>query len=113
MRKIIGFDIQSAKKTSERRAALESLQACRGFAAIAVLLFHTTGILEQPKYWHSDPFGSLFRPGDSGVLFFFVLSGFIISHAHRNDVGRPATFTRYVTNRISRIYPSYTKSLKA
>ncbi|NBQ54213.1 MAG: acyltransferase, partial [Proteobacteria bacterium] len=42
-----------------------------------------------------------------GVDFFFVLSGFIILHAHMDDIGRPARLGRYLWRRAVRVYPIY------
>lgn len=39
--------------------------------------------------------------------FFFVLSGFIILHAHMDDIGRPARLGRYLWRRAVRVYPIY------
>tara|TARA_R110002074_G_C12555300_1_gene667055 strand:+ start:8311 stop:9402 length:1092 start_codon:yes stop_codon:yes gene_type:complete len=90
-----------------RPSSFALLQVGRGLAAILVVLFHTTAIFSLPKYWNSDPLGSIFLPGSSGVYFFFVLSGFIIFHAHSKDIGKPEKFFRYVGNRITRVYPMY------
>ena len=83
---------------------LNTLQAGRGIAAIAVLLFHLnsgaialTGIDIIP--------GAQF--GDRGVDFFFVLSGFIIMLAHHKDIGQPARWSRFAYKRFARIFPIY------
>ena len=51
----------------------------------------------------------LFDPGDLGVSFFFVLSGFVLAWAVRGD-GRPG-LGRFWTGRIMRIYPAYVVAL--
>ena len=87
---------------------LSSLQAGRAVAAILVVLFHnSTRIFALPKYWEAKPFGRLFDFGDSGVFFFFVLSGFIIFHAHHRDLDRPEKVRDYAWKRFRRIYPIY------
>jgi peptidoglycan/LPS O-acetylase OafA/YrhL len=54
------------------------------------------------------PFFSIpFSFGDSGVHFFFVLSGFIIMRAHSRDIFIPDGIGKYIKNRIIRIYPTY------
>jgi exopolysaccharide production protein ExoZ len=81
---------------------IQSLQAFRGFAALAVLFYHCA----QRGDIHS-PFLQLPLMGYLGVDFFFVLSGFIIMYAHMRD---PRTFTAvktYLFKRITRIYPAY------
>jgi len=45
--------------------------------------------------------------GYLGVDFFFVLSGFIIMHAHMSDAPKLASVRRYVGKRLWRIYPPY------
>lgn len=87
---------------------IRSIQAARGVAALLVLLFHASGsIFADPKYFGGKPFGPVFDFGHAGVDFFFVLSGFIITHAHRDDVGHLERWTRYAWKRIRRIYPPY------
>ena len=91
----------------EAAAPLRSLQAGRGVAALLVLLFHENRLFLSGKYFATSPFGHLFDFGDAGVYFFFVLSGFIILHAHAGDIGRPRRLAGYVTKRVIRIYPFY------
>jgi len=87
---------------------LFGLQAGRAIAALLVVLFHNSqSIFVLPKYWGEKPFGNVFDFGDSGVMFFFVLSGFIILHAHYNDLGHPSQILDYAWKRIRRIYPVY------
>jgi exopolysaccharide production protein ExoZ len=42
-----------------------------------------------------------------GVDFFFVLSGFIITFAHEDDIGRPDRWRTYAAKRFMRVYPIY------
>jgi peptidoglycan/LPS O-acetylase OafA/YrhL len=87
---------------------LKTLQACRAAAALLVVLLHTSvSIFAVPKYFSSRPFGRLFDFGFAGVDLFFVLSGFIIMHAHRADLSRPERLPRYLLRRVRRIYPTY------
>ncbi len=83
-----------------------SIQAYRGFAAILVLLHHST-LLVSDYFNIKDPFLSIFYGGNSGVQFFFVLSGFIIYFIHKKDIGRPSTLLLYLTKRFVRVYPIY------
>jgi exopolysaccharide production protein ExoZ len=86
------------------------IQACRAFAALLVVCFHSAGNLAKDKY-----FGEIAAPmerffwfgGDAGVAFFFVLSGFIIHHVHARDFDRPDTLFKYLKKRAIRIYPTY------
>ncbi len=82
-----------------------SLQAYRGFAAILVLLYHTNAII--PKYYESVDQIQFFNFGFAGVHFFFVLSGFIVFHVHKADIGNFLSAKKYIVKRIIRIYPLY------
>ena len=86
------------------RPSIDSLQAGRAFAALAVLLFHVELTLALPQYLGRDTF-PVFRSGYSGVHFFFVLSGFVILMAHGRDIGRPGRALTYAWKRVRRIYP--------
>ena len=86
---------------------LNSLQACRAFACLFIVLHHTDGIFRQAKYFASRPFGSLFGCELVALNLLFALSGFIIVHAHRSDVGKPSRLAGYLYRRAHRIYPTY------
>ena len=84
-----------------------SLQSGRAVAAILVLLFHLGGTIAAEKYFGIQSFSVPFSFGDSGVEFFFVLSGFIIYYAHKLDLGKPGSVVKYFYKRVTRIYPVY------
>jgi len=84
-----------------------SVEVLRGLASVAVVLYHAHIILLLPEYGHINAFEAIASRGWMGVNFFFVLSGFIILHAHKADIGRPATLPRYAWRRVVRIYPMY------
>ena len=81
---------------------LRGVEAGRGIAAVLVVLVHATYISGN-----SPAFDGLFKFGRAGVDFFFVLSGFIIYHAHASDLGRPNRVITYAWRRFVRIYPTY------
>ena len=85
----------------------KSLQAGRAIAAVFVVLFHLGGAIAAEKYFDLPFFSVPFSFGASGVEFFFVLSGFIILTAHRQDVFKPNKLWRYFQKRVVRIYPTY------
>lgn len=87
-----------------QRPSLDTLQAGRAFAALAVLLFHVELTLALPQYVGRDVF-AFFRSGHSGVHYFFVLSGFVILMAHRRDIGRADRLGLFAWKRVRRIYP--------
>jgi len=82
-------------KKSER---LPSLQVFRGFASLLVVLFHLTWFGGDPKF-----LGQVFLFGHSGVDFFFVLSGFVITWGYGGRHGLRA-LGRYCWSRFARIY---------
>lgn len=82
---------------------LQSLQLFRGIAAIAVLLYHT-GVISSLRY-QIEFAGDFFKNCHIGVDFFFVLSGFIIFHSHRMDIGAPPRLPRYILKRFFRVWP--------
>jgi len=91
-----------------RNDKLSMLQAGRGVAALLVVLFHTSfNIFTPTGPWHDQAYGGVFYFGYAGVHFFFVLSGFIILHAHASDIGDRSQLARYVGKRAARIYPPY------
>ncbi len=88
------------------RSKLESLQAGRGLAALAVLLFHINIIYTTEIDMIDRPYPIL-NIGAAGVEYFFVLSGFIIGLIHAGDIGQPEKFGRYALKRFIRIYPIF------
>ncbi len=86
---------------------INSLQVARGLAALAVVVHHaslSTDAFVQglPAVWMR-----LFDLGALGVDFFFVLSGFIIMHAHQHEAGNCAAIRPYLAKRLLRIFPAY------
>lgn len=80
---------------------LRTVELGRGIAAGAVVVFHanaTAGYIGLA----SSPWAS---PLQLGVDFFFVLSGFIIFHVHRDDLGRADRALPYLWKRFARLIP--------
>ncbi len=94
-------------RTAADAIKITSLEAGRFVAALLVILHHATLIPAEPRFLGHEPLGGVFFPGHMGVEFFFVLSGFIIMHAHRADLGRPSALGGYAWRRVSRIYVPY------
>lgn len=84
---------------------LISLEAGRFFAAAGVMLFHYTGVVAN--FRGAIVFGDIFRPGHVGVPYFFVLSGFIIYHVHRADLGQAGAVGRFAMKRAVRLFPMF------
>lgn len=90
-----------------RPIPLPGLQAGRAFAALFVVCFHAIGMWQNVKYGDIAVASNWIMLARIGVDFFFVLSGFIILHAHKNDIGKPARLGRYLWRRAVRVYPIY------
>ena len=80
---------------------LLTLEMARGLAACAVVLFHANAAAKHFAGPHI-PFLSFF---EHGVDFFFVLSGFIIYHVHRDEIGQPKAAREYGLKRLIRLFP--------
>jgi exopolysaccharide production protein ExoZ len=92
----------------QKKENFATLQVGRAFAAILVVFYHNAGsIFSLQKYWGEDPTHNFFNFGHSGVEFFFVLSGFIITHVHWNDLDCKHKLRPYLISRFIRIYPFY------
>jgi peptidoglycan/LPS O-acetylase OafA/YrhL len=82
--------------THERFAELDAL---RGFAALAVVLYHYS--LHTGRYYHDFPFR--FTAGAYGVELFFCISGFVIFWT----LERSRTITDFAFSRFTRLFPTY------
>lgn len=96
------------KDSGASKRTLLSLQVCRGVAALLVVLFHLGAALAAPKYFGTFIVHRIFISGGSaGVYFFFILSGFIITTVHWQDVGNARRLPGYIFKRFVRVYPIY------
>ncbi len=84
---------------------LHLIQLLRGIASILVVLLHIT-INYQENTGQDFLFG-FFKFGGSGVDVFFVLSGFIITHANLRYVEQSSTVVKFLKRRFIRIFPIY------
>lgn len=84
-------------------ADLRPLTSLRFFAAAMIAMLH----LQQnfPVPWHEISDKSL----RTGVTFFFVLSGFILTHVYIGQSG--LTLRKFITLRLARLYPVHLLSL--
>lgn len=84
----------------------DSLQALRGIAAFAVLMFHLRAV--EAKYIPGEAvLGTAAAHADAGVDLFFVISGFVMAHVGR---GRFAGFSAagvFLLKRAWRVLPMY------
>ncbi len=98
--------LQPAIPASRTQAGrLTGIEAGRGVAALLVVAMHARGHLL--KAFGTFPHDATFAFGHVGVDFFFVLSGFIILHVHRDDIGRPVRLGHYIRRRVARVLPLY------
>jgi exopolysaccharide production protein ExoZ len=88
------------------KTKLLTIQSFRGIAAMLVVLFHLAPT--TLKYFHYLSFNDVFSFGWMGVDFFFVLSGFIITYIHYNDIQQPkGNWGTFLKKRFIRIFPIY------
>jgi peptidoglycan/LPS O-acetylase OafA/YrhL len=78
------------------------LDALRGLAAVAVMLFHYTTRYDQ-LFGRAEPLRFEVLWGHYGVELFFMLSGFVIFMT----LERTTSAASFVVNRFSRLYPVY------
>jgi len=95
---------QSAAPSSAHR--LVQLDALRGLAAAAVVLFHFTTRYGQ-MFGHTRPLAVEVPWGGYGVDLFFMLSGFVIFMT----LERTSSTLDFAVGRLSRLYPAYWASL--
>lgn len=109
---------------TKRTQELLFLDSLRGFAALYVVIGHarwllwegyTEGYLKHPELYNIFEKGlvyvfSLFKFGHEAVLFFFVLSGFVIHLKQAKAIKKGElnfNYRDYLRRRFSRIYPPF------
>jgi peptidoglycan/LPS O-acetylase OafA/YrhL len=94
-----------ARIVAKKASRLSSIQALRGAASVAVVLYHSARHVNKAQ--GAPGLAVAFQSGHAGVDLFFVISGFIILFVHRQDIGRPGRLARYAGRRFSRVLPLY------
>lgn len=89
--------VTSVTTSAEPRVRLDSLTGLRWWAAFGVFIYHMLNFAPVPVLSEFAPFGN------SGVAFFFVLSGFVLTYSAR--VG--TTVRNFYWRRFARIYPAH------
>ncbi len=84
---------------------IPNLTGARYGAALAVLVMHL-GAFFTPPPWLAP----LVQSGGLGVVFFFVLSGFVLTHSYKDAFQSglsTAQLKAYAVRRLARVYPLY------
>lgn len=94
----------------EKNIYFNGLNGLRFFAAIAVVITHIELIKYQAGYseiWKNNKL--VFELGSLGVIFFFVLSGFLITYLllQEKKVTQTIAVKKFYLRRILRIWPLY------
>jgi peptidoglycan/LPS O-acetylase OafA/YrhL len=83
-------------------ATISALTSLRFFGALAVFIYHIHVVIDLPHNYAT----ALLYKGYLGVDFFFILSGFILTHVYYPQMATREFSARYFfANRIARIYP--------
>ncbi|MBZ9734669.1 acyltransferase [Mesorhizobium sp. CA18] len=93
-------------KPSSAGSSLTQLTSLRFFAALYVLAFHSADIDGAPP-----PIANFVQNGYLGVSFFFLLSGFILTHSYFDKMSDWYEVRQFALARFSRIYPIYLLAL--
>ena len=89
---------------------IRPLTSIRGIAAMAVVAYHFRDNFTEKFYL--DGITLLFSRGYLWVDFFFLLSGFILSHVHADEFIRgPAPYRAFLLKRVARVYPLHVVTL--
>src|ERR1700738_3359293 len=95
------------QKDASRPGALPALTGARFVAAASVVGYHYQSVMHCPAWL--DP---LLGSGRSGVCFFYILSGFILTYNYKswftNDAKR---WKGFAEARLARVYPMYFVSM--
>jgi len=91
----------------------EELDSLRGLGAFTVIWCHFLGCLPpdtaQHQWWiwlFKDTPLSVLQAGNEGIVFFFLLSGFVLSLSFIGGKKQPL-YLPYLAKRIFRLYPAY------
>ena len=91
---------RAAPTTRLRKGRFEFLDALRGIAAMALVLQHSAEFI-WPAYLKFSI--EVVRPGEFGVVLFFLVSGFIIPAS----IEKYASLGRFWVGRFFRLFPLY------
>jgi peptidoglycan/LPS O-acetylase OafA/YrhL len=92
------------------RTPLPALTGLRFFAALHVIIFHTTIKTTLLARGHTYA-GNFLSNGFLAVTLFFMLSGFILAYNYRGQIETRSHAVRFWEARYARIWPAYAFSL--
>lgn len=92
-----------------RPPQLAFIQALRGIAAAAVVLYHARVFIDGAAYLSIGT--RLLGSGGAGVDLFFVISGFIMVHTTATVEGSPRAALAFLVRRFARIWPVWLVAL--
>ncbi len=95
------------EKELQAKPKLDLLQLGRAMAAILVLMYHLTSKVSDVYIPGYNFLNGIFRNGQTGVDFFFVLSGFIIYYTQSKNIGKKDRASKFIFSRLARVYPIY------
>ncbi len=84
----------------------DSFTSLRGIFTIGIILFHINGMFEKTS---ENVLGFAYHwGGHFGNCYFFILSGFLITHTYRNQIAiNNIDLKQFIRKRLQRIYPLY------
>lgn len=107
-------------KPASSSGAIPALTGLRGYAAIWVVLSHVSftdslsTVLTARLHW--DLLDGLIRHEYLAVDLFFILSGFVLTHAHARELDhrvQQRSYVRFLLLRLARVYPLHVVALVA
>ena len=96
--------------TRSKKSEIPALSGLRFCAALYVFFFHY-GAGYSARHHFPTAFTTFLTNGFTGVTFFFVLSGFILTHTYRDSLSGSADLRKYFVARFARMYPVYLLAL--
>lgn len=93
-------NLEDASRAANREKPIGALTSLRFACALLVFLFHVEiRMPHMPEWLHP-----VIVNGYTGMSFFFILSGFVLTVRYLNE---PINFRRFIVARLARIYPAF------
>lgn len=104
---MISIPDDSKTAPSTRRIELPAVNLARYAAAVFLVLFHFLPLQEI----QDGAVRNLFSKGYLGTSFFFLLSGFLLTHVYASRLRNAADVPSFHIKRLARLYPSHLLAL--